>query len=253
MKKNIGIVFLMVVIAALIIKIFWFPVEKETIVEIPKEAKEAVSADVKNINSNIDAKGFGHAVMQDKENVIGSTSQLTDSSKREVDSVKRLLKIKDKQLVEWIQYATTLEGKKLPAAKTDTGFFFRDKYAQIEFIRPKDTLSKEYFNFKYNAEINYAEYYKKDWFLGRKKHYIDFWIADTRATVNGVKRVKIQPKQDKVKVDVNASGFYTDRLNLGVDGGVTVGRTRLGGGYYYDMVDRQWKPLVSVKFRLLEF
>ena len=77
--------------------------------------------------------------------------------------------------------------------------------------------------------------------------------ADTRATVNGVKRVKIQPKQDNVKVDVNASGFYTDRLNLGVDGGVTIGRTRLGGNYYYDMVDRQWKRLVSVKLRLLEF
>ncbi|WP_312697226.1 MULTISPECIES: hypothetical protein [Sphingobacterium] len=42
-------------------------------------------------------------------------------------------------------------------------------------------------------------------------------------------------------------------MNLGVDGGVTIGRTRLGGNYYYDMVDRQWKPLVSVKLRLLEF
>jgi|GEM_PF-965781 len=253
MKKNFGIVFLIAVIVALIIKIFWFPTEREVIVEIPIEAKEAVSADVKNIKKGLDENGFEHSVMKDKENVVGSLNQLTDTSKMEVDSVKRLLKLKDKELLEWIQYAASLEGKKLPAAKTDTGFFFRDKYAQIEFIKPKDTLSKEYFNFKYNAEINYAEYYKKDWFLGRKKHYIDFWIADTRATVNGVKRVKIEPKQDKIKVDVNASGFYTDKLNLGVDGGITVGRTRLGGGYFYDMLDRQWKPLVSVKFNLLEF
>ena len=49
------------------------------------------------------------------------------------------------------------------------------------------------------------------------------------------------------------TSFYADRLNLGVDGGVTEGRTRVGGGYYYDMMDKKWKPVVGVKFRLVEF
>lgn len=194
-----------------------------------------------------------HAIISDKDNVIQSFYELDDSTKIKLDSVTKLLGIERKQFKEWRQYNTSISAKDLPALKTDTGFYYKDKYAHIEFIKGKDSLSKEKFNFSYNAEINYADYYKKDWFLGCKKHYIDFWIADTRATVNGVKRVKIQPKQDNVKVDVDASGFYTDRLNLGVDGGVTIGRTRLSGNYYYDMVDRKWKPLVSVKLRLLEF
>lgn len=251
--KNAGIYFLTGIIIILVVKIIWFPGGNINKVDIPQEARESVDASVKGIINTVDEKGFNHAVMGDKENLVQSITQLNDSSRREVDSVKRLLKIKDKQLIEWIQYATTLEGRKLPASKTDTGFYFKDKYALIELVKPKDTLSKEYFNFKYNAEINYAEYYKKDWFLGRKKQYIDFWIADPRATINGVKRVKIEPKQDNLKIDVNASGFYTDRLNLGLDAGLTINRTRIGGGYYYDMIDKEWTPVISVKFRLLEF
>ena len=119
--------------------------------------------------------------------------------------------------------------------------------------QPKDSVDTGYFNFKYDAQINYAQYWKKDWFLGKKKQYIDFWIADPRATINGAKRMKFEPSEQKIKVDVNAASFYTDRLSLGVDGGVTVGRTRVGGGYYYDMMDKKWKPVVGVKYRLLEF
>lgn len=253
MKKNIGLFFLGGVIVILLVRIIWFPREVKVSDDLPPEAKEAVSADVKNVTKKIDQNGFQHAVIADKENVLKSLNQLDDSSKRKLDSVLLVLNIERKQFKEWRQYNTSIVAKGLPALKTDTGFYYKDKYAHIEFIKGKDSLSKEKFNFSYNAEINYAEYHKKDWFLGRKKHYIDFWIADTRATVNGVQRVKIEPKQDKVKVDVNASGFFTDRLNLGVDAGLSVGRARVGGGYYYDMVDRQWKPLVSVKFRLLEF
>jgi len=220
---------------------------------LPPEAKEAVSADVKNVTKKIDQNGFQHAVIADKENVFKSLNQLDDSSSRKLDSVLALLNIERKQFKEWRQYNTTVAAKDLPASSNDTGYSYRDQYTSIDFIKPKDTLSKGKFNFSYNADVNYAEYYKKDWFLGRKKQYIDFWIADPRATINGVKRVKFEPTQDKVKVDVNASGVYTDRLNLGVDGGVTMGRTRLGAGYYYDMVDKQWKPIVSVKFKLLEF
>ena len=252
MKKNVGIIFLCGIIVIFLIKIFWFPNSGKTKVELPQEAKEAVNAEVTKITKKIDENGMEHVIISDKENVIQSFYELDDSTKIKLDSVTKLLGIERKQFKEWRQYNTSI-AKDLPALKTDTGFYYKDKFAHIEFIKGKDSLSKEKFNFSYNAEINYADYYKKDWFLGRKKHYIDFWIADTWATVNGVKRVKIQPRQDNVEVDVNAYGVYTDRLNLGVDGGVTIGRTRLGGGYYYDMVDRKWKPLVSVKFRLLEF
>lgn len=251
--KNLGTYFLIAVIAILVIRIVWFPREREVRVEIPKEVKEAVQATVNNVNRNIDKDGFEHAVISDKENIVQSLSQLDDSSKIKLDSVLNILSIERKQFKEWRQYTATVHAKDLEAVRNDTGFSYKDRYTTIDFTTPKDTFGKGVFNFSYNAEINYAEYWRKDWFLGRKKYYIDFWIADPRATINGVKRVKIEPKPDNVKVDVNASGFYTDRLNLGIDGGLTIGRSRFGAGYYYDFTDNKWKPIVSVKYRLLEF
>lgn len=250
--KNAGLIFLTAVVIVLSVLLIrnW---GKERVVELPPEAREAVDANVKNIQNKVDDKGFHHAVINDKENVVRTITELDSSAINDLDSVSRLLQVARKQIVEWREYATTLEERKLPADRTPTGFKYKDEYASIELVKPKDSVDTGYFNFKYDAQINYTEYWRRDWILGKKKHYIDFWIADPRATINGGKRVKFEPSPQKVKVDVNAVSFYTDRLNLGVDGGVTVGRTRVGGGYYYDMMDKKWKPVVGVKYRLLEF
>lgn len=219
---------------------------------VPVVIKEAVKADVENIKRKIDRQGFEHAVISDKENVVRTVKELDSSAIRELDSARRLLGIKEKQLKHWISYSTTLEGRLLQADRTDTSYRYQDKWTNIEYVITKDTIGNGHFNFKYNADISYAEYWKRKHFLAPKKHYIDFWINDPRATINGVKRVKIEPKPDKLGVEVNASSYYTDRLNIGFDGSVRVGRGRLGGGYFYDMLDGKWKPLISVKFNLLD-
>ncbi|MGO1596396.1 MAG: hypothetical protein ACTHZ1_08940 [Sphingobacterium sp.] len=169
-------------------------------------------------------KGFHHAVINDRENVVRTITELDSSAINDLDSVSRLLKVARKHLVEWREYAATLEGENLPAEPTPTGFRYKDAYASIELVKPTDSVDTGYFNFKYDVKINYVDYWKKDWVFGKKKHYVDFWIADPRATINGAKRVKFQPAEKSVKVDVNAASFYTNRLNLGVDGGVTMAR-----------------------------
>lgn len=214
--------------------------------------KEAVRADVENISKKIDRQGFEHAVISDKENVIRLITELDTSAIRELDSVKKLLDIKDKQLLEYRQYTVRIE-KKLAAIKTDTGFRYADKWTNIEYVKPIDTTSPGHFNFTYDAEINHAEYWKKKHILAPKQHYIDFWISDPRATINKVKRVKFEVKEPYMGIEVNASSFYTDRLNMGIDGSIRFGRTHLGGGYFYDFNIGKWRPLVTAKFRLLEF
>lgn len=253
MRNNIFTAILAVAVVVLLYILLTREAEGNKGSAIEPIAREAVQAEVKNVKSKLDKEGFHHAVMSDKENVIQSVTQLDTSARRERDSVVRLLGIKDKQLNHWISYSTTLEGKLLKASKTDTSYKYSDKWANIEYVVPKDTLSSGHFNFAYNAEINYAEYSTRKHFLAPKRNYIDFWINDTRATINGVKRIKIEPKKDNFGVEVNASSFYTDRLNLGVDGAVRMGRTKVGGGYFYDMLDGKWKPLVSVKYNLLDF
>lgn len=215
-------------------------------------AKEAVRLEVESVTKKIDREGFEHAVISDKVNVIRHVSELDTSARKELDSVTRLLAIERKQLKEWKQYGISVKAQ-LDAVKTDTSFRYTDKWADIEYVKPKDTLSSGHFNFSYNAEVNYAEYWRRKWFLAPKKHYIDFWISDPRATINSVKRVKFEVKEPFVKVDVNAGAYYTDHLNVGFDGGVHIGRSRIGGGYYYNVATGYWRPMATYKFRLIEF
>jgi len=215
-------------------------------------AKEAVRLEVESVTKKIDREGFEHAVISDKVNVIRHVSELDTSARKELDSVMRLLAIERKQLKEWKQYGISVKAK-LDAVKTDTSFRYSDKWANIEYVKPKDTISGGHFNFSYNAEINYAEYWRRKWFLAPKRHYIDFWISDPRATINSVKRVKFEVKEPFVKVDVNAGAYYTDQLNVGFDGGVHLGRSRIGGGYYYNVATGDWRPVATYKFRLIEF
>lgn len=220
--------------------------------DISPIAKEAVKAEVETVIRYIDKKGFDHAVISDKENIVKSISQLDTNAQKKIDSLENQLGIKEKQLKHFISYSTTLEGKLLKAEKTDTSFRYRDNWAYIEYVKPKDTISTGHFNLKYNAEINYAEYWTKKHFLSPKKNYIDLWISDPRATINGVKRIKIEPKQDNIGIEVNVLGLYTDRLNIGIDGSLRVGKGRFGAGYVYDMLDSRWKPIIILKYNLLD-
>ncbi|KGE14610.1 hypothetical protein DI53_1639 [Sphingobacterium deserti] len=235
---------------------YWYFTQPETSTiktVIPEEAEKLVNLEADRINKSIDTKGFEHSVMDEVTNIVSSVTQLDDSSRRKLDSVMSLLRIERKQLKEYKQYTVTWRDSVLKAVRTDTGFKYVDKWASIEFVSPKDSQGTGHFNFNYNAELNHADYWKRTRIMGKKKHYIDFWVSDNRATVNGVKRVKFEVKEPLFKVDFNASTFYTDRLNIGLDGGVNIGRTRIGGGYFYDMVDERWRPLVSIKFKLIDF
>ncbi|WP_312364040.1 hypothetical protein [Sphingobacterium sp.] len=251
MRNNIFIALLIVAVIVLSYLLIKSRGSKETGIE--PAAKEAVKADVKNIVTKMDREGFEHTVMSDKENVIKSVNQLDTNARNKLDSVNVLLGIKDKQIEHWISYSAKLEGKLLKADRTDTSFRYEDKWADIEYVRGKDTLGSGHFNFKYNADINYAEYWKRSHFLAPKKHYIDFWINDPRATINGVKRIKIEPKEQKFKVESSSIIMYDGRVNIGADVGINIGKVKLGGSYMYNTVTGEWKPYYYTKFKIVEF
>lgn len=246
MIKNIVIV----VLSLLIVYFIFRP--KEAVKEVmPTPVKDLVDAEVKRVNTKIDQKGFKHAVIDEVSKVVYDKSELNDSAKAKLAETEKLLAIKDKQLSHLLSYTQTIEGKLLQATKTDSSFNYSDKWTKIEYV-PRDS-GDGHFNFSYNAEVNYAEYWKRKNIFSKKEHYIDMWINDPRASINGVKRLKIAPKKDKTYVDINATSIYTDRLMMGADAHLHFGRTRIGGGYYYDFEVREWRPVVSVKWNVLEF
>jgi hypothetical protein len=221
--------------------------------DISPETRDMVSAEVKRVNYKIDKKGFQHAVIDEIENTVGDVSKLRDSAKREKDSVVTLLNIKDKQLREWRQYAITLRDSFMIASiESDTSFRAKNKWANFEFVIPKDKTKSSYFNYTYNVEANYSEYWKKKNFLASKKYYIDFWVNDTNATINGVKRLKIVPT-DKTHFELNAITIYDRNPSAGFEGSLRKGRLSIGAGGVYDLNQKEWRPIVIGKFKLIDF
>lgn len=253
MKNKIYNALLITTIILLLYILFTNNKSRDRVPVLIPEIKELVDMEVTKFKRENDANGFEHMVFSDKNNVINSINEVSDSTREELRVVKELLKIKDKQLEHYIKYSATLEGKLLKATKTDSSYKYTDKWADIEFFPPKDDQSDGHFNFSYDVDLNYTEYWKRKGIFGKKKHYIDFWISDPRAKILGVDRVKIEPKKDRFTVDLKASAFYTDRLNTGLDMGFSFNRTRLGAGYFYDFNDNDWRPIVSANFKILEF
>ncbi|MDR2274340.1 MAG: hypothetical protein LBF27_25760 [Sphingobacterium sp.] len=222
--------------------------------QIAQQAKENVKLDVENLKQKLDNQGLQHTIMSDKENIVKSIKEIRDSSdKKKLDSVTKLLNIRDKQLTYYASYSASLEGKLLKAEKTDTGFYYSDKWANIQYVKPKDTSGNGHFNFKYNAEINYAEYWKKSSFIAPKKHYIDFWINDPRATINGVKRLKIEAKEPSLKIEGSSMVMYDGQAHFGADVGINIGKVKVGTSYMYNTVTGDWKPYYYGKFKLIGF
>lgn len=250
------------IIAALFIGciyLFFFykaPIQKKVYENPLPEVEAYIKADVEEINSKITKKGFDVAVLDAVKNNIQDIKLVRDSAKAFKDSLlndfNKRDRIKDEKILSLTQYAASWRDSFMMASRTnDTTFNYQGGGLKLEFVSPYK--SKPYFNYQYDANINYVEYWDKANFLASKKQYIDFWIEDKRATIKGVKRLKIEPKQDPFKLDINASSFYFDRLNLGFDAQATIGRYKFGGGYYYDVSNKEWKPIFKLKFNILQF
>ncbi|OOG19120.1 hypothetical protein BWD42_04000 [Sphingobacterium sp. CZ-UAM] len=220
---------------------------------IEQKAKEMVSAEVERVNTKIDKMGMQHAVTDEKEKIVSSLSNLDDSSRYWKERFLEQAGINEKNVKLMTTYETTIKGMKLSASRTDTGFYYSDKWANIQYVRPKDTADNGHFNFSYNAEINYAEYWKRSHFLAPKKHYIDFWINDPRAKINGVKRLQIESKEPKFRLESSSMVLYDGQTHIGGDIGVSLGNVRVGTSYLYNAATGEWKPYFYGKYKLIGF
>src|SRR5690625_1460332 len=245
-------IFKNILIIALAIALGYFiliPKKKEKI-EVPYPVKEYVELEVERVVKLIDEEGFEHAVTREVDNVIKHYEQLSDSAQMELDSVNRLLGIARNQLKEWRSYAVTLEDSLLRAENVGDTYVYNDKWSEIKFT-PDEYAG--HFSLKYDAKINYAEYWKRSWILGRKKHYIDFWIEDPRATVNGVKRVKFEPNKPFLGLQIDAVSRVGKNIEVGGEALIKLGNGKIGGGYMYSFDNESWNPVIIGKYGLIDW
>lgn len=215
---------------------------------------QLVNLEVDRVVKKIDKHGFDHAIINDLDNVIQSTSQLDAQSKLKLDSVLDLLDIKEKQLVTYANYNASLKAQLLHAHQSDTSYFYHDNALRIEYIKPVDFPKQGYFNFQYEANINHAQYWERSWLLGPKKHYIDFWVDDTRVSIQSVQRVRIDQSKPRAKLSVHAQAFYnsTDqKVYMGPSVDFSYGKIGLSGSYLYEKDAKNKSALMSLKYRFL--
>lgn len=246
--KNLIIVALLALSGLLV----WKLVKKPAVVVkqstgINKASKDLVNIEVENINKKVDRSGFEHAWMEDKQQLIRDYNELDSNSRKAIDSLNKQLGIKDKQLSSYTSVIAVIRDSLMKATNIgDTLYTFRDRYANITFNRPDET-----FSFRYDARIETAEYWKRKWFLAPKKNYIDIWMADKRATINGVQRLRVEPRPDMFDLNLKATGqYHLGELGLGGKVNVRFGRITGSGAYlYYPNLDA-WHKAFSIDYEI---
>lgn len=218
--------------------------------DVTPEMKIITDAEVKRVEYIIDKKGFQHAVMEEVENTVGDINMIRDSARMAVDSALNLRDIERNKLKEFIQHNVSWRDSFMMAKRVNDSIFkYSGNNLKIEFVNRKDT---PYFNYSYDAKINYLSYWHKKHLLAPRKHYTDFWIEDTKATINGVKRIKIQ-QPTKPVFELNLIGRYDIRPLGGGEVFYKNGRIGVGIGYLRDFEQQEWIPSITTKFNLLEF
>ena len=234
------------------------------------ENKTSVNQKVVNqaatiINRYIDSSGRKHAVLSADSNHLPANWYQNGTAIKGglVDTVAQALNIAKKQLEAITQVATITQAEKLSAQKQIDSlrhltYYYQDKYLWIAYHPAKadDTTGNGQFDFKYNDLLNIAQYWKKSWFLGAKKSYIDIYSNDVRTTVNGVKRLVVEQQQPafNLRIQVVANyNFDNPVLNLGPGLQLDIKSLSLTGAYYYKQDTRSFIPVLGAHYDLFHF
>lgn len=218
------------------------------------------------INSYVDSSQRKHAVIAADENILPPnwTKNGIAISGGLVDTVAQALNIAKNKLQQITQIATTTQAENLQAKRTIDSlkrlvYSYRDKYVQMTY-RPAlpgaDSADNGQFDFKYNDSLNVVQYWKKKWFLGAKKSYIDIYSNDPRTTVNGVKRLVVEQRSPVFGLRVQGVSSYSfsrKLLNVGPGVQFDIGKFSLVGTYYYDFDASKFRPSVGARYDFVRF
>lgn len=115
----------------------------------------------------------------------------------------RLLKIKPKQ----IEGSTIVTTETIFKEKFDT--LYQDNYIYIE--KTKDSLS-----LALNDTLIFTEYWKRTWFLGRKRHFVDLQNKNPYIKLTGLKTIEAKGKSPTIIIGPSLSyNILTNRPVVG--------------------------------------
>jgi hypothetical protein len=225
-------------------------------------SRQVVTQAATIINRYIDGSSRRHAVISADSNQLPHNWYANGIaiSGGLVDTVAEALKIAKDKLQQITQVATTTQAAQLKAEKKIDSlqrltYYYHDRYLQLAY-RPADSTGNGQFDFIYNDSLNVVQYWKRNWLLGAKKSYIDIYSNDARTTINGIKRLVVEQKENPFGVRVQAMASYDfSRKLISIGPGLQIDFKRLSltGSFYYDTDGQLFKPKFTAHYDFVKF
>ena len=230
-----------------------------------KEAsqKKEIQTEATILNRKISKEGLERVTIAEAENVL-PRGFLNDDEVRPglLDSTTSALNIIKKQLESITVINSTLEAENLVLKKNIDSlkrvyYTYNDKYLAVKFKMPDAVDTVPTFDYKYNAKLNYVQYWKREFpILGAKRSFIDIWSDDKRNTINGVDRLKIEQREPQFGLRVQMRSIYglsSQKLFVGPGLSFDLKRYNVLGYSYYNVNDNRWFHAVGVNYDLIRF
>lgn len=211
-----------------------------------------------------DTEGRQHTVIDaDKNTFIQSEANkiVNDQLKPVIDSIAKRVGVKGKQIESSTTISTTSQATDLKAMRSAMDslrrltIYYKDKYLELAYrpAIPGDTTDLGSFDYKYNADLDIDQYWKRAFILGRKSSYLDIFSNDKRTTINGVKRLQIEQKDPGFGVRVQALGNYDLRSKLLQPGAgltIDIGPFSARSALFYNANERRFTPTIEGAFTI---
>lgn len=223
---------------------------------------QRIQTEANIIARQVDKFGSEHVTISAAENIypVSALNQPAISTGL-LDTVALALKIKTKQVEELTRVVSTISVQKAKAFYTIDSLKrrtiqYRDRYVSIAYTPDTVDSVAGTFDFRYDADLKIAQYYKRNWFLGAKKSYIDIWSQDGRVKINGVDRFKVQQKDPAFGLRIQATSTFHPKNGIyGFGGGarIDLGRFSINPNYIYYPRSDTWAPNLQVNYDLIRF
>lgn len=231
---------------------------------ISESVTKQIQAEATIIARDVDKNGLQHVTIEAAKNIIPFNDvNKVAISKGIMDTTALAIGIQKKQIESLLQINATLRAENLKASQVIAAngarsYVYKDKFVNLKYTPPVtiDSLDAGKFDFTYNADLNITQYWKRKWFLGAKKSYIDIYSNDSRTTVNGVKQLTVQQKEPAFGLRIQAAANYnpqTGSIGIGPAARVDLGRLSVQGNYTYYPESTRWRPSINANFDLIRF
>jgi hypothetical protein len=260
--KNIGLIVLLGLLLSAIVYCFILKTRLESNVMKELSQKDQINTEAEIIARKVDKEGIEHVTIEATKNLLPANEAkesavspgILDTTAMAIGILKK--QVKDLTVINSTLLAENIQVKKIINSDNSISYNYSDKWVNLKFTPSIDTTSEGRFDFSYNADLNIVQYWKRNWFLGAKKSYIDIYSNDQRTKINNVKRLVVEQESPMFGLRLQASTSYNPvdgEISVGPAMRIDAGRFSFQGNYHWFPELNKWQPIIIGNYDIIRF